>query len=515
MRFLFDNHVLDVGQRELRLGTEPVALEPLVFDLLAYLVANRDHVVTKDDLQDAVWSGRIVSESAVASSVAAARRAVGDSGEAQKAIRTIARKGFRFVGEVHEEAGPVLKRSEPTSAPLAVSDRPSIAVLAFANLSSDPEQEFLSDGMADDIITELSQDHSLFVIARNSSFAYKGRAVGMKQIASELGVRYVLEGSTRRNGGQIRVNAQLIDALNGTHIWARRYDRKVEAVFAVQDEITVAVTRAILPAVADAERRRAMRSGPDNLSAWEAWQWALWHWSKWDDFSNARDFLRRAVTLDPRFAAPHAMLAFFHLSEATLGVGPSSREQMMLAETEARTAIELDPGSGFAHAMLAWVYDHQGDRKSALAKAELAVSLNPNDPQGHLAKGRILVFSGQPAMARDSLDLALALDPHGLITPAALHHRAMGCYLERNYTAAEEISRRTIKAFPEFPRPYLFHAAALGQLGRPDEAQTALEAATEVSPSHFQYTVGSRPPYYRPEDHEHLLEGLRKAGWRG
>ena len=503
MRFLFDNHVLDIGQRELRLGTEPVALEPLVFDLLAYLVANRDHVVSRDDLLDAVWSGRIVSESALASSVAAARRAIGDSGETQKAIRTITRKGFRFVGEVREEAGPVLERSGSSPghaavlAPLALPDRPSIAVLAFANLSSDPEQEFLSDGMADDIITELSQDHSLFVIARNSSFAYKGRAVGVQQIASELGVRYVLEGSTRRNGGQIRVNAQLIDALTGNHIWARRYDRKVEAVFAVQDEVTVAVTRAILPAVADAERRRAMRNGPDNLSAWEAWQWALWHWSKWDDLSNARDFLQRAVALDPHFAAPHAMLAFFHLSEATLGVGPSPREQINLAESEARTAIGLDHGNGFAHAMLAWVFDHQGDRRSALIEAEVAVSLNPNDPQGHLAKGRILMFSGQPAMARDSLDLALALDPHGLITPAALHHRGMGCYLERNYIAAEEITRRTIKAFPEFPRPYLFLAAALGQLGRTEEGQTALEAATEVSPSHFHYTVDSRPPYYR------------------
>ena len=276
MRFLFDNHVLDIGQRELRLGAEPVALEPLVFDMLAYLVANRDHVVSKDDLQDAVWSGRIVSESALGSCIAAARRAIGDSGDAQALIRTIARKGIRFVGEVSEETSPVAvppqasPRFTIAPAPFARPDKPSIAVLAFANIGGDPTEEYFSDGIADDIITDLSHDRSLFVISRNSSFTYKGRAVDVKKIADDLGIRYVLEGSVRRNGEQIRVNVRLIDAETGSPIWAERFDRAAEAVFAVHDEISTAVTRAILPAVADAERRRAMRNGPDNLSAWEA-----------------------------------------------------------------------------------------------------------------------------------------------------------------------------------------------------------------------------------------------------
>ena len=229
MQFLFDGHVLDVGRRELRLGTEAVALEPLVFDLLAYLVANRDRVVSKDEVLASVC-GPIVSESALTTRVAAARRAVGDSGDAQRLIRTFARKGFRFVGAVHECRGSVIAEIETSSilpvegpspraasaATLALPDKPSIAVLPFTNMSGDPGQEYFSDGMADDIITELSQDHSLFVIARNSSFAYRGRAVDVKLVAQELGVRYVLEGSVQRHSGQIRVNAQLIDAKPAT-----------------------------------------------------------------------------------------------------------------------------------------------------------------------------------------------------------------------------------------------------------------------------------------------------------
>ena len=210
MRFLFDGHVLDIDQRELRRSGEPIPLEPLVFDLLVHLVANRDRVLSKDDLLDAVWSGRIVSKSALASGIAAVRRAVGDSGEAQKLIRTISRKGFRFIGDVQEDAGAIRVGVEAQPvAPRGNShlkrdsrEQPSIAVLAFANLSSDPEQEYFSDGMADDIITELSQDRSLFVIARDSSFTYKDGSGDVKQIANELSVRYVLDGSVRRSGGR-------------------------------------------------------------------------------------------------------------------------------------------------------------------------------------------------------------------------------------------------------------------------------------------------------------------------
>ena len=516
MRFLFDGYVLDIDRRYLRFGASPVALEPLVFDLLAYLVANRHRVLSKDDVLDSVWSGRTVSESALTTRIAAARRAVGDSGEIQKLIRTIPRKGFRFVGEVREEEDTILspRSLSAATATLTLPDKPSIAVLPFANMSSDPEQEYFSDGMADDIITELSQDRSLFVIARNSSFTYKNRAVDVKLVAHELGVRYVLEGSVRRNDRQIRVNAQLIDAGTGDHIWAKRYERGVEHMFAVQDEITAAVVRAIHPAISHTERQRAIQKPPENLSAWEAWHRSLGCMSE-GDLPGLRDFLRRAVALDPRFASAHAMLAFLYLAEATRGIGPPLFESAKLAEAEALTAIELDPRSATAHAMLAWAFGHQGNWDPALEEAETAIALNANDPWGYLSKGHNLMYSGQPTEAREPLTTAFRLDPRGPMAMTVQHQRAVGSYFERDYRAAEATARRTIRDYPTNPRPHIAFAASLGQLDRPKEARTALEAAIAASPSIFKFITESRPAYYRPEDHEHLLEGLRKAGWRG
>ena len=524
MRFLFDGHTLDLGRRELRLGEQPVALEPLVFDLLTYLVANRDRVVSKEEVLDSVWSGRIVSESALATRIAAARRVIGDSGKAQKLIRTFARKGFRFVGAAREDNGtdasqaeaplmPIAEAPVPraaTAETLSLPDKPSIAVLPFANMSSDPEQQYFSDGMADDIITELSQDHSLFVIARNSSFTFKGRAVDVKLVARELGVRYVLEGSVQRHGGQLRVNAQLIDAETGNHIWAERYNRAVEALFTVQDEITVAVARAVHPVISHAERERATHKPPDSLSAWEAWHRALGSLSK-ADLPGMRDFLQRAVALDPRFAPAHAMLAFLHVAEATRGIG--SLDSAALAEAEAQTAVELDPRSGIAHAMLAWTYGHHGDWEPALEEAETAITLNPNDPWGYLSKGHTLLYSGRPAAAREPLSIALRLDPHGPTAQTVMHKRMVGCYFEGDYLAAEALARRAIREYARNPRPYLLLAAALGQLGRAEEARTALQAAIAVSPSIFKFLTDCRPPYYRPADHDHLIDGVRKAGW--
>src|SRR5215813_2581067 len=228
MQFQFGDCVLDPGRRELTRASQAIAVGPQVFDLLSYLVRNRERVVSKDDLLDAVWGGRIVSESTVTSHINAVRKAVGDSGGDQRLVRTIARKGFRFVGEVTEGrpaggAGPEIARAVATSAPpdlaLPLPDRPSIAVLPFVNLSEDPEQEYFIDGVVDDIISALSRMRWLFVIARNSSFTYKGRAVDVKQVGRELGVRYILEGSVRKAAPRVRITGQLIDAATGAHLW--------------------------------------------------------------------------------------------------------------------------------------------------------------------------------------------------------------------------------------------------------------------------------------------------------
>jgi adenylate cyclase len=221
-------------------------------------------------------------------------------------LKNIGRPVDAFVLKL-DAAGTMLQAVETsllhnTGEALPLPNKPSIAVLAFTNMSGDSEQEYFSDGVAEDIITELSRSRSLFVIARNSSFTYKGRAVDVKQVARELGVRYVVEGSVRRSGDRIRVTAQLIDAETGNHIWAERYDRDVNEVFAVQDEITIAVTAGINPVVADAEQRRAMRKKPESLTAWEADQRGLWHVGKFDENEHAKEFFQRAIELDAAFS---------------------------------------------------------------------------------------------------------------------------------------------------------------------------------------------------------------------
>jgi TolB-like protein len=283
MQFLFAEHMLDTDRRELHRGFEAVPVEPQVFDLLTYLVENRERVVSKDDLIASVWGGRIVSDSTLTSRINAARRAIGDSGEVQKLIRTVSRKGLRFVGAVRTQetsagASPTAEPLGPGRAALPLPERPAIAVLPFTNMTSDPQQDYFSDGISEDIITALSKLRWFFVIARNSSFIYKGRAVHLNQVADELGVGYVVEGSVRRSGDRLRITAQLNDVATGSHIWAERYDRDLADVFAVQDEITDAIVAAIEPQLYAAENFRAKRKPPENLDAWDLVMRALSHY---------------------------------------------------------------------------------------------------------------------------------------------------------------------------------------------------------------------------------------------
>ncbi len=279
MQFHFDSHVLDTDTRELRRGRESIAVEPQVLDLLVYLVENRDRVVSKDDLIASVWGGRIVSDAALTSRIYAARKAIGDTGRDQKLIRTISRKGLRFIGTLNTRADDDAKISAVPLAPemkpdlrraARAPDRPVIAVLPFTNMSDDPEQEYFSDGISEDLITALSKLRWFFVIARNSSFIYKGKAVHMKQVGEELGAGYVVEGSVRKNGDRVRITVQLNDVNNGSHVWAERYDRDAADVFAVQDEITEAIVAAIEPQLYAAEHFRARRKPP---AAWTRGNW--------------------------------------------------------------------------------------------------------------------------------------------------------------------------------------------------------------------------------------------------
>ena len=393
--------------------------------------------------------------------------------------------------------------------------KPSIAVLAFSNMSGDPDQEYFADGIANDIITELSRIRSFFVIARTSSFAYKKQTVDVKQVARELGVRYLVEGSVRRSGDRIRITAQLIDAQTGNHIWAEHYDRGIRDIFAIQDEITLAVTKAIGPAVADAEQWRALRKPPEKLSAWEAYQRGLWHLLnfKQEDVPHARQFLMQAIEIDPTLASAYTGLAWLYTSESgTFGLR-SFEETAPLAAEQARKAVAIDPNDADAHGLLAFVLPNCGEIKSALEHVERALSISPSCAIAHEAKGTILLFNKKPREARTSLSVALELDPRAF--QYARNQIGISFYFERDYEKAVDVPRSMIADNPTYPLTYRWLAAALGQLGRNDAAREALKMAIERWPESFSRYTQTRPPWFQPDDFEHMLEGLRKLGWRG
>jgi TolB-like protein len=356
LNYSFDEFILDSERRELRCGDALVSVEPQVFDLLEFLIRQRNRVVSKDELLAAVWQGRVVSESAMTTRINAARAAIGDSGDAQRLIRTLRGKGFRFVGSVLESSAaaqpdimPIGR--EPSNSPLTLPDRPSIAVLPFVNLSGDPEQEFFADGITEDIITGLSQIREFFVIARNTMFTFKNRSVDVQALSKELGVHYVLEGSVRRAGGRVRISAQLNDGTTGRQIWASRYDSNLADIFALQDEITQAVVSVLGPELSRAEQQRALVKPPENLDAWELYYRGIFHLYKRTHEGNleARRYFQRATERDPEFAAAYAGISRA-LSVDWILLVP---ERDAGAPFElARRAIELDERAATSHMAL-------------------------------------------------------------------------------------------------------------------------------------------------------------------
>jgi len=438
----------------------------------------------------------------------------------EQSVKNIAR-AVRVYALRSEAVAGLPASSVPSASPIsqpsfALPDKPSIAVLPFTNMSNDPEQEFFSDGLAEDIITALSRYSSLFVIARNSCFTYKGRAVDVKQVGRELGVRYVLEGGLRKAGSRIRVTAQLVEAETGKHVWAERYDRDLADIFELQDEITEAVTIAVAPAIADAEQQRAIRKPPGSLDAWAAYQRGLWHVSKAtsDDNSLAEKFFQQAIDLDPTFSGAYVGLAVAH-DRASDFQTRGLPETLSSVEALARRALALDGADAEARSLLGRALRRRGDYEGALAEAERALATTPNLADAHHMLGATLIFSGRPKEGLSALERSIRLDPRDPRSAGRSHQVAIGLYFCRDYEAAIEAAKRTIRAYPEFPNTYRWLAAALGQTGGIEEAKEALEKAIALAPAAFDMYVRRRVPWQRPEDYAHMLEGLRKAGWEG
>jgi adenylate cyclase len=433
-----------------------------------------------------------------------------DRGE--QSVKNIARPVRAY--RVRDSALPADQAAPASSQPLPLLDKPSIAVLPFTNMSSDPEQDFFADGIAEDIITALSCCPWLLVTARNSSFTYKDRAVDLKQVGHELGARYVLEGSVRSATNRIRVTAQLVEAETGNHIWANRYERDLVDLFSMQDEITEAVSVAVAPAIADAEVLRAVRKPTGNLDAWAAFQCGQWHMHKFNPNDNAlaQKFFQKAVDIDPTFAGGYKGLAWAQCQSASTLQTRNLVEAQNSAEALARRAVALNPADAEAHSCLALTMWLRGDYEGVLAEAGQALAISPNYAFAHALLGATLIFSGQPREGIIAIQTSMRLDPHDPMRPSRLNQVAIGFYFCREYETAVELAKQAIRSNPDFPLTYRWLAAALGQIGRTEEAKEALEKAIAIAPAAFEMYVRQRVPWMRPEDHAHMLEGLRKAG---
>ena len=491
-----------------------------MFDLLVYLVQNRDRVVSKDDLIASVWGGRIVSDSTLTSRINAARKAVGDSGEEQKLIRTIARKGFRFVGDVRTANGGEPERStpdeshEPPRPALPLPDRPAIAVLPFTNMSGDPEQEYFSDGISEDIITALSKLRWFFVIARNSSFIYKGKAVHLKQVAEELGVGYVVEGSVRKGGDRVRITAQLNDVATGSHIWAERYDRDLADVFAVQDEITEAIVAAIEPQLYAAENFRARRKPPDSMDAWDLVMRALSHYWRVTRQDNvvAQALLEKAIAIDPNYGQALGVLATSHTFSAHMGWADMATAAP-IAERAALAAIQADSEDPWAHFALGCVYLFARRFDDSLAEFELALRLNPNFSLAQGYYGLALSYCGRWEEAAAAAQRALAIEPARSAMPAIYCGiAAYAQFVGRNYDEAMRLARDGIRHRGDFVGAHRVLTAAAGMAGETDIANAALRELRRAQPNISLAWIASQMPIKLDADREHYLEGFRRAG---
>jgi TolB-like protein/Flp pilus assembly protein TadD len=519
LRYLFEDCALDTDRRELHRGTALVAVEPQVFDLLDYLIRHRDRVVSKNDLFASVWSGRIVSESALFNRINAARSAIGDTGDQQRLIKTLPRKGIRFVGEVRGDKTSAVAATHPDASahsevpPLPLPDRPSIAVLPFANMSDDPDQEYFADGISEDLITGLSHIRWLFVIARNSTFVYKDRAVDVKQVARELGVRYVLEGSVRRAGKQLRISAQLIDAMTGGHHWAERYDRELGDIFAVQDEITRSVAAAIEPHLLAAEGVRALSRSSSDLGAWELVaraQTHVWRLTR-PDYETAIDALKRAVEAHSDYAPAQSLLGFCMVFAAHMGW--LDRDQGLLpGRQHALRAIALDDRDPWGHIALGYCAMMERRTEESIAALRRAVMLNPNSAAAHSHLSRGLAFAGQDREAIEHGEDAIRLSPLDPDMALFLGGFAVAHYAAGRYAEAAHYATQAAQLRPGFQGVQRMRCASLAQAGRVDEARSYLATLRSEQPQLSMDWIRANVPYQTPALMESYLEGMRNAG---
>jgi TolB-like protein len=524
MIYTFGHFELDTAQQELRRMGVSLAVEPQVFDVISCLVENRDRLVTRDELIEAVWAGRFVSDTTVTSRIKAARQALEDNGQDQKLIRTAPRRGFRFVADVSVK--PEARALEPSltvrqlvsaEPDLLLPDKPSVAVMPFANLFNDPEQELLVDGIVEDVIGALSRFTSLFVINRGSTFSYKGQATTAAQVSKDLGVRYIVEGSLRKSGNRVRITVQLVDAVNNASLFSEQFDGVLDDVFELQDQITERVVMAIAPEIEAQERARVRRLPVSDLSAWELYQRGLWHTHQLnaDDFLVAVGLFKEAIAISPTHAAAHGQLAYQLVNAIRYGFGWDHEETMERIEYYAKLAIGLDSLEANAYLAQARALVIRNDFDTAISQMKFGLALNPSSSRGNQNMGWVYgPCTGQFEKAVPFYETALRVSPRGpqrgiILFQLAVVLRGLGRYEE-----AIDFTERGIPLFPKAHLPKIGLAISLAKLNRWPEAKTELQKILHVRPSLTLQIYAENMTFVEGVMISDNLETLRQLGLR-
>lgn len=534
MIYEFEDFCLDTARRELRRASSLVPVEPKAFDVIECLVRNRDRVVSKDELLSVVWKGRLVSESALTTCINAARTALGDSGESQRLLRTSPRRGVRFVGEVKEvseegalgsqaqglataatglSASGVPSAEKPQARPLR--DGISIAVLPFANLSDDRDQEYFTDGIVDELITALSRFKSFFVIARSSSFAYKGRATEVKQVGRELGVRYLVEGSVRKALNRVRITGQLVDAETGAQLWAERFDGALEDIFELQDRVSLSLVSAIAPTLVQAEIARAKRKPTTNLDAYDYYLRGLEKAGGVSHLDNeaALRFFNRAIEIDPEFATAYGMATWCYVFSHVNGWTNNYIEELSEIERLARAAslFGRNDASALAYAGIA-IARIIGDLDGGVALIDRALVLNPNLAAAWTFSGWARAFVGDTEIAIAHLKQAMQLSPLDPLVFLSQMCMSLALFVAGKYDEGSSWAIKALQSKPNFQPNMRLLIVNSAHAGKIDDARKSLKVALSLDPAMRLSNLKERIGPFSPEHRTRYQEGLKLAG---
>lgn len=548
-----DWHVDPASGRMTR-DNKDTKLEPRVMEVLVYLAGRPGQVVTRDELEANVWGGRVISYDALTSTVQKLRKAFADDARQPRVIETLSKKGYRLVAPVRcpdtsiimeqslENTGlasryrnlwiragtlitliivlatvAALVRVGPWNAPpdMATSEATpdSIAVLPFDNLSGDPAQQYFADGMTDDLITKLARNPDLLVIARDSSFFYKGRPVDIREVAEKLKVRYILHGSIRRAGEQLWFNAQLIDAHTEHHLWAERYDGQLGNVFALQDDIVANILSAlsISGGMEESARVRQQETGsPEAYDYFLHGRNRFFQYASKDDNRKARELYQKAIELDPDFAQAYAMLAWTHAFDAMNGWSEVRQESLAQAHALATRAVAIDRELPIAYFVRGLVYRERGEYMKALVEAEKAIATDSNYANAHVLLATLLYYTGRPREGLEKIKKAMQLNPHHPYNYP--FHLGQAYFILGRYQEAIEALEQGLGTNPSSERMRVWLAAAYAQAGREEDAKWEAEQVLALNPDFSLQRIRQAFPFKDPADIEHFLDGLRTAG---